>query len=235
MTTSYFPIHSSTHGNVYIAPKNSFKHVETHHVIPAFLNEFVAMSGNYPVVFVKDAHTGQFKAAAVMGLEEEKNLIFSEQYANANYIPLSIRCYPFQLLTGENEESFSIGLDAESDWINQKREGYPLFTEAGQPSEELQQIAEFIKTTSQQEALTEQFVSFLAENELLRQTELTVSLGATTKTQLNGIYQIDMDKLRDLNDDKIIDLHKRNYNPAIYAHLASMHQFQKLVNLSAKK
>ena len=79
-----------------------------------------------------------------------------------------------------------------------------------------------------------EFIRFIVSNELLTEADLTVTMGADSKKKLSGLYQIDIEKLNQLNDDTVLELHNRRFNPVIYAHLASLYQMQKLVNLSAK-
>lgn len=234
MSATVTPIDISTHKKTFINPAHNYKHAEPFHIIPALVNEVIAMSGNFPVVFVKDSQSGQFRLAALLGLSEGKNLIFSQHYANSNYVPLMIRRYPYVVLTSDNSEHFSIGLDHSCEWINEGGLGYPLFGNDGSPSKELDQIAEFLADMQKSEQTTNEFIRFIVSNELLTEADLIVTMGADSKKKLSGLYQIDIEKLNKLNDDTVLELHNRRFNPAIYAHIASLYQIQKLVNLSAK-
>lgn len=216
-------------------PTEGYAHVAQHHLIPVVTAEFVPLSANAPIIFVKDGATGQFKAAALMGIEPGKNLILGVDYANTNYIPINVRRYPYCMVADDaNDEQFAIGIETQCPWLNQEGKGYSLFTDEGKPSEELNQVANFLIEASKQESLTAEFINFLVNHQLLEEAELTLNLGESGSKKLTGVYQVATKQLEGLSDEAVISAHRNNYNSAIYAHLASLGQLQKLVNLTSR-
>ena len=71
------------------------------------------------------------------------------------------------------------------------------------------------------------------EHNLLHASELSVNLGDEGKQKLNGIYKVDEEALNNLSDEVVLTLYQRKYFPAIYAHLASLSQINRLLQLKA--
>jgi hypothetical protein len=65
----------------------------------------------------------------------------------------------------------------------------------------------------------------------MQPTELKLKLGDGNERIINGIYKIDEEALNELSDEVALSLYKRQYFSAIYAHLASLSQFNRLIKL----
>ena len=76
--------------------------------------------------------------------------------------------------------------------------------------------------------VTGAFVKMLLEKELLMSKTLQLDLVGESGLNLSGIYAIDEEKLKGLNDESFLDLRQRGFLPVIYAHLTSLNQVYRL-------
>jgi hypothetical protein len=83
------------------------------------------------------------------------------------------------------------------------------------------------------DAATDVFIAFLVDNDLLQPAEVKLTLGEEGERQLNGLYKVDEEALNELSDELVLTLYKRKYFAAIYAHLASLGQFDRLLQLKS--
>ncbi len=72
MTTSISPLNAELHKNLKIQSKHHYPHTKGQNVLPILVHEFAEASAEIPVVFVKNAETGQFQPVVVLGFEPAK-------------------------------------------------------------------------------------------------------------------------------------------------------------------
>ena len=230
-TINMTPLDSSKHKNLRLNIDRNYSHVSHQNMIPLLAFEFLEASTNFPIVFVKEQETGKFKSVGLLGLNEGENLIFSDNKIRSNYIPMNIKHYPFSAgLQGADANEFVLCIDENSTLLNEK-EGVKIFNENGQLSEEMQKVADLFTDILAKDEATDVFIDFLVENNLIQPAELTLKLGAEGNKKINGIYKIDEEALNELSDKEALILYKRKYFSAIYAHLASLSQFNRLLQL----
>ena len=80
------------------------------------------------------------------------------------------------------------------------------------------------------EAATSQFCRFLAEHNLFTPLGMQVQDGDKTKN-ISGCYVINEERLGKLSDELFLSIRAKQYLPAIYAHLLSLGQTERLVTL----
>lgn len=227
------PLDSAKHRNLRINVDPNYSHVSHQNMAPLLASEFLQASTNFPIVFVKQSETGKFKSVGLLGLDATENLIFSNNKVRSHYIPVNIRRYPFAAGAKTADESEMIlCIDENSALLNDK-EGVEIFDEDGAPSKSTQQVTTLLTDILAKDAATDIFISFLVENDLLQPAEVKLTLGKEGMRQLNGLYKIDEEALNDLSDDEVLTIYKRKYFAAIYAHLASLNQFERLLQLKS--
>jgi len=232
-TINMIPLDSVKHKNLRINVDRNYSHVSNQNMTPLLASEFLPASTNFPIVFVKEQETGKFKSVGLLGLKEEENLVFSNNKIHSNYIPVNIRRYPFAA-GGKNadESEMMLCIDENSVLLNEN-EGVQIFNEDGEPSESTKQVTSLLTDILAKDAATDIFVAFLVEHDLLQLAEVTLTLGEEGNRKLNGLYKVDEDALNELSDDLVLTLYKRKYFAAIYAHLASLSQFNRLLQLKS--
>ncbi len=228
------PFNTIKHAGKKIAPTSSFKFAEKSYIASVMIHEFNRAASIYPIVFLKDGE--EFKLYALLGLQQEENLFIDDQGRwNASYIPAIIRRYPFALGKNEaNDNELMVCIDEESESISDK-EGQDLVGEDGKPGEIVIKAKEFLSELQKFHNITTAFCRELAKRELL--DSLNVELKATNgETQrIAGCFAVNEKKFNEISDEDFIALRKLGYLPAIYAHMLSLAQIERLVRLRAEK
>ena len=232
-TVNMVPLDSVRHRNLHVNVDQSYGHVSKQNMVPLLAFEFLQASTNFPIVFVKQQETGKFKSVALLGLIEEENLIFSDKKIHSNYIPVNVRRYPFAA-AGKNaqESEMVLCIDENSALLNES-EGVKIFEDDGQPSEATQEVSDFLADILAKDAATDIFIEFLLEHDLLQAAEVKFQLGQADDLKINGLYKVDEEALNELSDEVVLTLYQRRYFAAIYSHLASLNQFNRLLQLKA--
>jgi len=233
MTFQVVPLHQDIHRQIKLSTQLSFAEFGDRHLFPVSVHEFSRASTEYPVVFVKDSETGQFKAVILLGLIPGENLYADAKASKPNYLPQALLNYPLVLIADANNDGqFQIGLHTASVLVNET-EGQALFDAQGQETTFLVKRKQALLQTFEQQQVTDAFASLLAELNLLQAQSFSVEIQGNTN-QLNGIYIIDEQALKNLPTAQFDDLRQRGFLPSIYAQLNSLHQFNRLAARKAQ-
>jgi len=222
----------SAHQKVKVGQDLTFSHVKSSHVLPLVLHEIVPASQSFPILFVKDQNTGQFKTVALAGLRPGENLFAGKESWGGDYIPMQVRTYPFVLIKNpENEDEAVLCIDEDSDMVGESS-GEALFGEDGEQTEFLKGRSQAVVDVAQRFHVTEQFIDYLVSKNLLTQKKLTVQVSEDEEPyDLTGFYVIDEEKLNQLPDEDFLEMRKKGVLPAIYAALMSSMRVQNLVRI----
>lgn len=231
MSTKIVPLNNEVHKDTKVKISVSYDQSKEQHLSLLVAHEFAKAAIDYPIVFVKDPESGQFRAVAMLGLEPKENLFYSRTRWKGTYVPANLRAYPFLLGGDENAEQLTLCVDESSKLVN-KKDGEALFKEDGTESDFLNSRKEFLGQLIEQNRVTQQFIKYIADKELLSPQSLTLKLEDGSGHDLNGLYVINEEKLNALSDETYLEIRKRGYMAPIYAQLASMNQLQ---NLGQKK
>jgi hypothetical protein len=131
-------------------------------------------------------------------------------------------------LPSEDSEEVVVLMDEDSELIN-SIEGDALFDDDGNESELLKTKAKAVVSFIEEANLTRAFLKMLVEMDLITKQDLTVNLGENATQQINGIYLVDEKKLNELSDEAFSKLRKNGGLPAIYAHLLSIRQINRII------
>ncbi len=229
MSAKLAEIDSVAHKNTKIKANSTFENGMNMHLCLLQIHEFIAASAEYPMVFIKDPDTGEYRSVAMMGLSPGENLYYGLDKWQADYVPTAIQLHPWGLAaSSKNPQELALCLDMNSALVNED-EGRALFDEDGKESEYLTKVKEWMGQVHAQTPVTMAFIKHMAELDLFIPKSLTVGLGENTKPlKVDGIYAVDHEALEKLSDEAYLDLRKRNYLPVIFAHLASLNLVGKL-------
>jgi hypothetical protein len=228
--SNYVRVDPTQHGEVKILPHANFKHAAAHHHVPLTANEFGHASSSYPLVFMKDAQQGQFRAVAMLGLLAGKNVFFTEDEWLGVYVPAAILRAPFELGPDPQQaKTLTLYIDEDSDYVS-KNQGEALF-DGGEASQFLQQVQKNIADYYQHELASHKFVAQLLEHNLLKEIELLVEFDDQQRNRIKGLYTINEEVLAQLPGTVLVDFHKQNYLMPIHAMLASLIQLNRLMKL----
>lgn len=236
MTAKIVALNNEAHKDLKVKNSASYDQAKEQHLSLLVAHEFAKAAIDYPIVFVKDPESGQFRAVAMLGLEPKENLFYSRSKWKGTYVPSTLRAYPFILGGEEGSEQLALCIDESSKLVN-KKDGEALFNEDGSESDYLNNRKALLSQLIDQNTITQQFVKFLADNELLAPQSLSLKLEDGSGHDLNGLYVINEKKLNELSDETYLEIRKRGYMGPIYAQLTSMNQLQNLgqLKVAAKK
>ncbi|MBU1620250.1 MAG: SapC family protein [Gammaproteobacteria bacterium] len=234
MSVQVTPLFREKHAALKISRKKAFAHIESQHIVPVVLHEFVRVAAELPIVFIKNNETGNFEAVTMLSLTPGENLMVQEGEWQGGYVPRVLRNYPLALMEdGKNPEQLLVALIESSPMVNTE-EGFALFNEDGTESDFLKARTSSLGETIQYAQMTKAFNKILADLELLVPQSLTMALEGKPR-EINGIYIVDEKKLQELSDEQFLDLRKKGLLPAIYAHLMSLQQVQRLGERETRK
>jgi hypothetical protein len=233
-------IDNKNHLNLKVDAAKAELHGAGLHLVPAVMSEFTNMAVQYPLVITKNADTGQFVVAAMLGFESGENLFWREGQWQGLYLPLQIRRQPFFVGNPEHSKNqaesgdYVVCFDSESPAIA-ANEGEALFSDDGVDTEYFQQAKYCLAQLLEGELANKQLLEQLERLELLQVMQMEVTFANQQSTTLNGLYTVDTEKLAALSSENISSLHKAGLLQAIYTLITSLGQIHHLIDLKNKQ
>jgi hypothetical protein len=177
-----------------------------------------------------------YTLVAVQGLQPESNF-----YLNAagqwlgKYIPAAYRCYPFLLANKKADKGqLILCIDSDSELVAEDSAGESFFDEAGELSESLAQVLEFLSNVNRSREVAASICKSLQEHNLLKSWDLKIQLETGTQ-RVDGLYCIDEAALNSLSSEAFIELRQSGALPAAYCQLLSMKHVPELAQVMQSK
>ncbi|MFC4699992.1 SapC family protein [Glaciecola siphonariae] len=203
---------------------------DTHSYATIVPSEVALAHSDYPIFFRKSSESKKLELVVLLGLSEHENLFLSSQGWDAHYIPLSIQRRPF--LIGFTEQNGThtpvVSIDMDSPRVNED-EGESVFMPHGGQTGFLQEVNSILLALHEGHEHTRGLVDALLRYELIETITLSLQLDNGEKISIDELHTINEQKLKDLNDDAIVYLHRHNYMQLIYLLLASSNNIVKLI------
>lgn len=226
MSVKVAPITPQAHGKTKVKPLSDFSVYKDRHMSPLTVHEFSRAASCFPIVFIKNPESEEYKVVAMFSVMPNENVFVTEEGKwNANYVPQSLARVPFYV---SSDDEPVICID-ENDPRVSEEEGQALFNEDGEKSEYFTKIIDSMQSLINQDGVTGAFVKKLVEMELMQASSLTISKKDGTKQEINGIHIVDEAKFKALTDEQVLELNKLGYLGLIYVHLTSLGQTQNLL------
>ncbi len=230
--SNFQALNNNQHQKLKIKTDASYAHAAKSHVVPLSIFELSQAQADYPIVFIKDAQTGQFHLVALVGLEPNENLFCHVDAWQAEYIPMQLRGYPLALTASrENADTQIVAIDIDASGVSES-EGEPLFINGGQQSEFLDKKVELMSQFGAQMPATHRFIQSLVKNELISPQALTITTNKGKKVNLTGLYIIDEIKVNKLTGETFNSLKNEHFIAPIYACIFSLQRISRLINLT---
>lgn len=224
------PVNKEVHANKKIKEITSFAFASKFHIAYVTMQEFTRAAAIFPIVFLEDKEKDEFRPVVLLGLNAGRNLFVDDAGKwQASYVPAIIRRYPFALTPRGTDGEFIVCIDEASDLISDT-EGAALFDENGEPTQVIENVKRYLSELQQMDTLTRDFCSFLSEHNMFTPLNLRVRDNAQVKN-ISGCYVINEERLNNLSDERFLEIKNKRYLPAIYAHLISLAQTDRLVKL----
>ena len=207
------------------------------HAVFLTATEFMQAGLEFPILFV---HSGDRDAEGrlllspivLLGLTQGENLCVKGTRWDARYIPAFIRRFPF--LTANLKGASGPGVLIDKSWSGfSATEGEPLFTADDKPSPALDQAIKFLEMFEQEAQRTRLFCARLAELDILKEMKADATLPDGKTLSVDGFYTVDDEKLRELPDATVLELHRNGMLMLLTMHLASLTNMKHLVDRKA--
>ncbi|MFZ0498206.1 MAG: SapC family protein [Steroidobacteraceae bacterium] len=215
--TQIVPLNKQEHRTLKVDGRASATYGDNQHFVQVIVNEFPQLVVRYPILFAKNAGTGQFYCGAMLGFDEGENLFLEEWREREIYRPLALQRMPFYAHGPE------IAIDLDHPRVGAEG-GQPLFDHAGRPSRYLQGIIWAFQDLKPGIETTKVFIARLLELKLIEPIDIEVELDDGTKHQCAGLYTINQDVLVKLPDAVVVELFRRGYLTLIDFMIASLKQ-----------
>ncbi|MBS0417000.1 MAG: SapC family protein [Proteobacteria bacterium] len=222
--TQIVPLNRETHRDLKVDGRSSAAYGDNRRFVQVIVKEFGQLLVHYPILFSKDAQTGQFYCGAVLGFDEGENLFLHEWQDPEFYRPLMLQRGPF----------FAQGPDVAIDLDDPRvgaEDGKSLFTDQGKPTRYLQSIIWAFQDLEAGVQMTKLFIARLLELKLIEPVDVEVELSDGSIRRCVGLYTIDQEMLLRLGNEAVVELYRRGYLRLIHYMIAS----QKQVAILARK
>jgi hypothetical protein len=222
----------SAHAGLRICPDRVEASAAGQHLIPIVVSEFRKAATQYPIVFVKSPETGRFAPYVLTGLDVEENLFWSGTELDVAYVPLNVRRQPFYVGTDAASSVLLIDLDSPCvDGSGQKG----IVDSDGTDSAYLKEILAILGELIAGKERTEQFIATALSLELLAPIMLDITLDDRTARRLAGLYSLDEERFRQLNEREIAGLRQAGLLDLIYSVLIATGQIFNLIRLKNQR
>ena len=199
--------------------------------------EFFQAAKSYPVAFGKDSRSGSFLPLAIVGLDDADNLFVDDEgnWEAGNYVPAWVRRWPFfavQVKADDAGEPQSLIAVDPAGLVDSAR---PYMDAAGEPSAEWEQVQKLIQDFEGAREQTVLMCRQLQELDLLEPFTARAMRRDGGDLQLGGMYRVNEEKLNALPDKTIKQMMKKGRLSRIYAHMMSLDNFQRLLDIASAK
>jgi SapC len=210
------------------AVPNHYAFAANTNAMPITHGEFADAARDYPIVFVGSEGT-PFHAAALVGLRDRQNLMVDTQgqWVAGTYVPAFARRYPFVLAEQPGSDQLTVCIDEVYAGLTESR-GEVLFGGDGSETPYLKNVLEFLQLFHVEALRTTAFATRLKELGLLAPKVINVERNGERRS-LNGLWMVDADKLRGIDDARVIELFRSGEMRWIEAHLLSLGNLGRLV------
>ncbi len=207
----------------------SYAFAATLNALPAVVAELSHLVPVMPLGFVKTGDA--FQLVGVTSLQPGTNLLVTPDGKwLGEYIPATVRAFPFQLVKPADGGDSVLCFDTDSNLLAEAGQGDPFFDEEG-PSQSIKGVLNFLSETEQSRAVTQRLVDALQAAGLIQPWQLNLQQGPQT-VAVDGLFRIDEPALNSLDDDSFLALRKAGALGLAYAQLLSMNQFAVLQKAS---
>jgi len=231
------PLSVEAHGSLGVKQiAHPFGFLAAAHAVPITVTEFGMVASCYPIIFVGEDKT----PISVMGVRQGQNL-----YVDANgqpeadyYVPAFARRYPFVFAADSNSDQLLLCIDRKAPMVSDAPE-VPFF-ENGEASAFTNNAIEFCKEFERQRRATSDFTALMNKLDLFEQKSVSFQPRdqqgneAGAQQKIADYWAVDEAKLNNLTDAQFIELKQNGAFGAIYAHLVSLLNWQRLIQRAVR-
>jgi len=193
------------------------------HFVQIVTGEFAAAAASCPILFTKEAATGNLFAGAMFGLKPGESFL-QDALNRGGFDPLNLQRDGF-FISGEH-----IVIDRHNARFSET-EGEPLFDEAQQPSAPLRQIQLALGQLQAGIEATNVYIRTLLGLNLVEPIDISLDFAGGERLALQGLYTVSLDRIGDMDDAAAIRLFRSGHLQLAYLMSASLKQLPILARL----
>jgi hypothetical protein len=222
----------SVHSGLRIRPDRAEASAASQHLIPIVASEFRKAAIQYPIVFVKSSETGRFAPYVLTGLDVEENLFWSGTELDVAYVPLNVRRQPFYV--GIEAATSVLCIDLDSPCVDPSGQK-GIVNSDGTDSAYLKEILSILGELVAGKEPTEQFIAAALSLDLLAPIMLDITLDDRTPLRLTGLYGLDEERFRQLDEREVLKLRQAGHLDLLYSVLIATGQIFNLIRLKNQR
>lgn len=196
--------------------------------------EFFQATRSYPIVFARDAQSSATLPVAITGLEKAQNLFVDDEgnWHPDTYQPAYVRRWPFFTAQVANDAERTLVC---VDPAGLQDSDTPFIDANGKATEYWKETERLIQEMENARRQTMEFTAALTEHDLLEPFEAHAVAREGGRLRLAGMYRVSEEKLNALPDKAIGKMMKKGQLSRIYAHLISLENFRRLLDLRLER
>lgn len=220
----------------------------------AYATEFAEIQKEYPILFRKNADSGEYQAIVFFGFQKDENLFLIDANQahvqnlrtypypgwRAQYVPAVIARGPFsigiqrEIMNGSEVHNPVVHVDVNHPKV-QDSVGQNLFLENGGNSAYLNHISRVLDTINNGIVQTKLMFDAFNKFQLLENVVLDIEFHNQQKLKITGFETINANKLVALDGAALEELNRSGFLQLAYFALASMSNIKKLIDWKNQK
>lgn len=196
--------------------------------------EFFQVARHYPIVFGRDAQTGGYVPVAMTGLEDRQNLFLTDdgRWRGDSYVPAYVRRWPFfAAQLKDNPERSLVCVDP----AGLEPSDNPFIDETGEPTEHWRDTERMVNEMESARRQTQALMRALTDLDLIEPFEAHAVTREGKRMRMGNLFRVSEARLNKLPEKQIKQLMTKGYLSRIYAHLISLENFQRLLDLRLER
>ena len=231
------PLSREQHQKFGVTPVDKpFEFMAKSHFIPLTAAEFGSAAASFPIIFAGEERS----PLAVMGIRSEENLFVEDgQFSQDFYMPAFARRFPFVLAADQGNDRFVVCVDEAATCVTDKKP-QQVFFEGEEASKFTKEAFEFLQNFERDRQSTQKMIDELKTLDLFEPKDMhfqgTNPDGTPAERQkIADYFAVSEEKLRALPADTLKSLAERGILAVCFAHLISLTNWQRLVNMTLRR
>jgi len=211
--------------NKYSSPSVEEK-LKTSRLIPLAISEVNRYSSLAPII-ISGNHEKEF--ALYVGLSASKNILTNSDYIDE---PQFLKNHPLTIIKVKNEQNEDvsvIGIDNNTKYLSKDKE-ISIFSN-DELSKTFEEKIKNVKILEFQRQISKDMIKEFEKHNLLQEQTFNIRVDGEVKPIIDGYFIVNREKLNELDDTILALWAKKGWMGIIDAHLYSLRNFQKLVEL----
>ncbi|MBT9486816.1 MAG: SapC family protein [Rubrivivax sp.] len=228
------PLDSVKHRSTVVRfPVEDWSHLAGMNSLFLTADECILAAADYPIVFIQGSPDAQgvpeFVPIAVFGMSQGENLYLEQGRWRGVQMPALMATYPFCIAQLGTTDRMAVCVDNASSALASSGAGQRLFDDQGQATAFAGQVQKELEQLERQIANTRAIVRRLAALDLFRPRSFDATLPDGSKLGVDGFFTIDEERVRQLPDAQVLELHRDGILTLVSAHWVSLAQMRRLL------